>query len=177
VSKHQLILSVRWMVDREIAVCAILNRLSRSAATRKLFVVVSVLGNGGAWYTLMLILPFAYGESGLMTSMKMATVGIVNLLLYKLIKSLTARARPCAVDGKIVVGTAPLDQYSFPSGHTMHAVAFSTIVASQHPELGWILLPFSVVVAMSRVVLGLHYPTDVIAGALIGAYVALCGLG
>src|SRR5262245_28187449 len=102
----------------------------------------------------------------------MIKIGVVNLALYKVIKSLTGRARPCAVSTSIILGTAPLDQYSFPSGHTMHAVAFSMIATAHHPELACILVPFSSLIAMSRVILGLHYPTDVLAGGLIGAYIA-----
>lgn len=103
----------------------------------------------------------------------MVKVGVVNLALYKVIKSLAARARPCAVSTTIVLSTAPLDQYSFPSGHTMHAVAFSMIATAHHPEFAWALVPLSCLIAMSRVVIGLHYPTDVLAGGMIGAYVVL----
>jgi undecaprenyl-diphosphatase len=102
----------------------------------------------------------------------MVKVGVVNLALYKVIKSLTGRARPCAVSTTIILGTTPLDQYSFPSGHTMHAVAFSMIATAHQPELAWVLVPFSSLIAMSRVILGLHYPTDVLAGGVIGACVA-----
>jgi undecaprenyl-diphosphatase len=160
------------MVDCEIAVCGILNRISRPPKVNKFFVVISWLGDGTAWYALILTLPLVYAENGLMTSLSMVKIGAVNLALYKVIKSLTGRARPCAVSANIILGTAPLDQYSFPSGHTMHAVAFSMIATAHHPELGWILAPFSCLIAMSRVILGLHYPTDVLAGGVIGAYVA-----
>ena len=171
-SKDQLILSIQWVVDREVVVCKLFNRVSRRAGIRMFFVSVSELGDGGAWYVLILFLPLIYGQNGFSTSFFMVKVGLVNLLLYKVIKQLTSRPRPCAVNLSIDMGTTPLDKYSFPSGHTMHAVAFSMVATAHHPDLAWVLVPFSTLIAMSRIVLGLHYPTDVIAGGLIGGCVA-----
>lgn len=171
-SKDQRILSVRWMIDREVAVCGAFNRVARPRGVKQFFVLISKLGDGGVWYVVIVILPFVYGQSGATTSWDMIRVGVVNLLLYKAIKHLTGRARPCALDRDIIAGTAPLDQYSFPSGHTMHAVAFSVLITTHHVELTWMVVPLSSLIALSRLVLGLHYPTDVIAGALIGGYVA-----
>ena len=54
----------------------------------------------------------------------------------------------------------------------MHAVCFTTIAVTHVPELGLLLWPFTLLVAASRVVLGLHYPTDVGAGALLGFVLA-----
>lgn len=163
---------LRRMVHREIAICGVLNRISRPPKVQKTFVLISRLGDGGAWYSLLLLLPLVYREAGLTTAVGMVKVGLVNFALYKIIKKFSARHRPCAVSANITLGTAPLDQYSFPSGHTMHAVAFSMVVTAHHPELAVLLIPFSTLIAMSRVILGLHFPTDVIAGGLIGAYVA-----
>ena len=103
-------------------------------------------------------------------------MGIVNLLIYKLIKRATERERPCSVNSQITLGTAPLDHYSFPSGHTLHAVAFTIIVVFYYPQLAAVLIPFACLVAASRVILGLHYPTDVVAGATVGTLVAVTGL-
>jgi undecaprenyl-diphosphatase len=172
VSKDRLVLSIRWMMDRDVVICGFLNRISRRPNVRAFFVSISELGDGGAWYALIIALPLIYGPTGLTTSFDMVRIGVVNLALYKIIKQLTSRPRPCAVSTSITAITAPLDQYSFPSGHTMHAVAFSIVATGHHPELALVLVPFSSLIALSRMVLGLHYPTDVIAGGMIGGYVA-----
>src|SRR5690606_41701738 len=67
------------------------------------------------------------------------------------------------------LGTPPLDRYSFPSGHTLHAACFQAMLFVAVPAAAWYVLPFTLSVAASRVVLGLHYPSDVAAGAVIGA--------
>jgi undecaprenyl-diphosphatase len=71
---------------------------------------------------------------------------------------------------------APLDEFSFPSGHTLHAVAFSLVAMAHYPVLAWALVPFTASVAVSRVVLGLHYPSDVLAATAIGSALAALSL-
>ena len=97
---------------------------------------------------------------------RLVALGILALLTG------VANAQPA----DLAVGAAPLDRYSFPSGHTLHAVAFSTVVLATYGILAWLLVPFTLAVATSRVVLGLHYPTDVAAGAAVGALLAVSTL-
>jgi undecaprenyl-diphosphatase len=125
------------------------------------------MGDGVFWYALMALLPLLYGERGIEVAFQMMLAGLVGLALYRSLKARLARERPRVSQG-IVRGAAPLDRYSFPSGHTLHAVSFSMLVIAEFPELTVLCALFTVLVAMSRVILGLHYPTDVLAGALIG---------
>jgi undecaprenyl-diphosphatase len=76
------------------------------------------------------------------------------------------------VNAAIRRGGEPLDEFSFPSGHTLHAVAFALVGLAYFPSLAPVVVPFTVLVALSRVVLGLHYPSDVLAGIVIGALIA-----
>ena len=103
----------------------------------------------------------------------MALVGALAVVVYKLVKRCTGRPRPCVHIETVRRCVEPLDEFSFPSGHTLHAVAFSAVVLSYFPLLAIALVPFVVLTAVSRVALGLHYPSDVLAGAAIGAAVAL----
>ncbi len=164
--------AVQW----ELKFCFRLNHALDQYLTQRFFALISRLGDGLLWYVLILALPFVYGVAAIRVSLRMAAVAVIGLLLYKWIKSLTTRERPYRKHHDIKLGTHPLDRYSFPSGHTLHAVSFTTTAAAAYPELAWALLPFTALVAMSRVVLGLHYPTDVLAGASIGAALAWLGI-
>jgi undecaprenyl-diphosphatase len=156
--------------------CLRLNRGCHRAAVRRVFAVVSRLGDGVFWYALILLLPLIYGERALYPAARMAAVGFLGVALYKYLKGRLVRERPYITLAGIVPGTRALDRYSFPSGHTLHAVSFTVLAVSSFPELAWVCLPFAALVAMSRVVLGLHYPSDVAAGALIGAALATASM-
>lgn len=156
--------------------CLRMNRSCSWPAVRGLFATVSRLGDGVFWYTLVALLPPVYGQEALLPALRMAGVGFIGLVLYKYLKSRLVRERPYISLVGIVPGTKALDRYSFPSGHTLHAVSFTILIVDSFPELSWLCVPFAVLVAMSRVVLGLHYPSDVVAGALIGAALAAASM-
>jgi undecaprenyl-diphosphatase len=160
----------------EFRFCARLNRSCRRDSVRDVFRLVSRLGDGVLWYLLMLLLPVWYGEAGLKPALVMAVTSSVGWAFYKALKSRLVRERPYITFERILPGTTPLDRYSFPSGHTLHAVCFTWLATAYFPELGLILVPFSILVAASRVVLGLHYPSDVLAGGAIGATLAISAL-
>lgn len=160
----------------EFGICRTLNALSGRSPARRLFQVVSRLGDGVFWYTLLLALPLLRGRAALRPALVMALVGLIGVAVYKLLKQTFVRERPFITHSAISLQAAPLDRYSFPSGHTLHAVAFTWQAVAHFPGLAWVLVPFTSLVAASRVVLGLHYPTDVLVGAAIGGLLAQLGL-
>jgi undecaprenyl-diphosphatase len=151
--------------------------MSRRPTVAPLFRLISRLGDGVFWYALMVVLPVLYGWYGAKAAAVMVIVGGINLLLYRKVKSTFARERPYVSLPPINLAAAPLDRYSFPSGHTLHAVGFSVVVTAFFPGLWWVLYPFACLIALSRPLLGLHYPSDVLVAAVIGFGVANTILG
>jgi len=159
----------------EYGLCRKLNRGASFALPRRIFQIASWLGNGIFWYALILALPLMFGRTAVKPAIVMALTGALGVLIYALLKRVFVRERPFITHAAIDLGAAPLDRYSFPSGHTLHAVSFTWQACVHFPELAWVLVPLAALIAGSRVVLGLHYPSDVLAGAAIGAALAELG--
>ena len=169
-SKTRLYLHRMHQLDSNV--CVAVNHTSRYRLVRDSFRLASRLGDGVFWYVLMATILLVYGSDGMVPVLHMGLAGLCGTLLYKWLKGKTLRPRPYEVRQDIWLTGKPLDKFSFPSGHTLHAVVFSMVALSYYPQLAFILVPFTLMVALSRVVLGLHYPSDVLAGALIGASIA-----
>ena len=156
----------------ERRLCLAMNRWGARRALTRLFRLISRLGDGMFWYALILMLALFAGHRGVLAALQMTAVGLVAALLYRTLKRWTKRPRPFRAHAEITPYIAPLDEFSFPSGHTLHAVSFSLIALAWFPWLAPLLVPFTVLVAISRIVLGMHYPSDVLAATLIGGALA-----
>lgn len=166
-----------WDTKGSIAV----NNWSQYALIRQFFKVLSRLGDGWFWAGAVLIMvailiyqKLPYELITIKTLIILLSSG-AGYRLYKLLKVHTVRPRPYQVHQVIILGERPLDVFSFPSGHTLQAVLFTVMIGSQVPDLLVILLPFTLLIAISRLVLGLHYPSDVLVGAAIGLSFAVLG--
>lgn len=157
----------------DTAVCLACNRWARRPAVRGVFGAASRLGDGAVWYAMLVAIALLDGLDGLTASVHMALTGVIALAIYRVLKRGAKRLRPFAADPRIHALARPLDEFSFPSGHTLHAMAFSVVAISHYPLLAWPLVPLCAAIAASRVVLGLHYPSDVLAGFVIGSTVGV----
>ena len=151
------------------------ERLHRAAQHRALIMLlqgVSWLGDGALWYVTIAALALAGGTDGRDVAAQMTLVGVFNLTLYLWLKARIGRPRPYVKCPDIRACGRALDQFSFPSGHALHAAAFSVLLIGHYPDAAWLLTPAALLIGLSRVALGLHYPSDVAAGAAIGAATA-----
>ena len=159
-------------IERERSFSLWLHHAAARAFAVPLLTLVSRLGDGWIWYAVVAALPWFAGAAGTACAVRMVAVGLVDLLIYRIVKRWIARPRPARSCPGIRECTRPLDEYSFPSGHTLHAVAFSVVLGAYFPGCRPVVWAFTALVALSRVALGLHYPSDVLVAALIGALTA-----
>jgi undecaprenyl-diphosphatase len=101
----------------------------------------------------------------------------LELPVYRIMKQLIKRPRPCDALDNVRKRVSPGDLFSFPSGHTAAAFVIATLLSNFFPGLTIPAYLWSLAVGFSRLYLGVHYPTDVLAGMLIGILGALTALG
>jgi undecaprenyl-diphosphatase len=130
------------------------------------------LGDGWLWYGQGIVLLLAGGSRRFVAAGAAALACGTGILCFQILKRAIGRPRPSFQVRRDWVRLLPPDEFSFPSGHTISAFAFAVAVAQFYPVLlPWLLFcAFSV--GASRVVLGMHFLSDVLAGCAIG-----CTLG
>jgi undecaprenyl-diphosphatase len=152
---HRLMRRVhRWHAPRWI-------RLWMICATRG--------GDGWLWYTLALALVALGGSDGVRAVTTAGLAAGVGILLFLILKRMAGRRRPCHIEPHCWSTLLPPDRFSFPSGHTITAFAWAVPVALYFPDLMVGLYFCALSIAVSRILLGMHFLSDVIAGAIIGA--------
>jgi undecaprenyl-diphosphatase len=129
------------------------------------------LADGWLWLCLAAILLLAGGPRLQALAEGAIAAAFTNVLLVFL-KRRFRRPRPCEVRlHPLFADVKPPDPFSFPSGHSMNACSVCTVMALHFPALAPLLAVMAASIAASRVVLGMHYVSDVVAGAALGTLV------
>lgn len=87
------------------------------------------------------------------------------------LKNLIARPRPCWLDDSVMMLISSTTDYSFPSGHTLSSVIGATVLTKTDRRFGWAAIPLAAVIAFSRLYLFVHFPSDILAGAILGVII------
>ena len=147
----------------DAAVMAFIQTHFHNTVTDTVFPIITSLGEAGiGWIVLSLVL---------LCFKKTRRTG--GLVLIAMTVTLLCRLRPCNVFTDFPMLIARPTSYSFPSGHTSSSFAAALILTLRHKKVGWLAYIPAVLIAFSRIFLFVHYPTDVLAGILLGTLAAL----
>lgn len=134
---------------------------------------LTLLGSGGAIWLLaaaIMLCTKKYRRQGVIL---LAGLAVGVLVGNVCLKNLIARPRPCWLDDSVKLLTSMPTDYSFPSGHTLSSVIGATVLTKTNRRFGWAAIPLAVIIAFSRLYLFVHYPSDILAGAVLGVVIGL----
>ncbi|MBP0047119.1 phosphatase PAP2 family protein [Marinobacterium sp. AK62] len=138
---------------------------------------ISRMGDGSLYLLLGLALALWEAEDGRAFLQAGLIAYAIELPLYLVLKNTIRRDRPCHRYAGFQAAIEPSDKFSFPSGHAAAAFVFATLLAEFYPSIAPLGFALATLVGGSRVMLGVHYPTDILAGALLGMLTAGLGIG
>ncbi len=139
-------------------------RLWAIAATRA--------GDGWLWYLAGLAILLFGGRERLTAIAAAGSAALVGVGIFTSVKKISGRKRPCEIEPHCWATLLPPDQFSFPSGHTITAFAVALGISAFYPLLSPFLVFAAVSIAVSRILLGMHFLSDVVVGAIIGTGLA-----
>jgi undecaprenyl-diphosphatase len=149
-----------------------MRRMQRWRAPRPIrawMLLATRLGDGLVWYAVGIVVLCFGGQQHLRAFACGGSAALVGILVFKVLKGVSRRQRPCEIEPHCWAMVAPTDEFSFPSGHTMTACAITICIAHFYPAWELSLVVLAASIAASRIVLGMHFLSDVLAGAMIGA--------
>src|SRR6266481_1677593 len=153
---------------RDIHLMRRLNRLRSQWRLRYWVIAATRLGDGWLWYGLGAMLLVYGGPQKFAAIGAAGSAAIFGIIVFKLLKGLSQRPRPCQLEPHCWSRVLPPDKFSFPSGHTMTAFSIALVVSYFYPSLEGTLFFVAFSIAVSRIVLGMHFLSDLLAGIVVG---------
>jgi undecaprenyl-diphosphatase len=171
-----------WLSMPDYGLMRRVNRWRPPSWLRWWFIAATRAGDGWLWIVCGMLLLCRFDRMEQIAFLAAAAAASLGILVFWSVKKLVGRSRPCSFEPNCWFSIAPPDRFSFPSGHTITAFAVTVPIGLSFPSTVGPLLFLACNVALSRIILGMHFLSDVVAGALIGttlgygSYLLLVGL-
>jgi undecaprenyl-diphosphatase len=164
---------LQFIATRDLKLMRKVNKWPAPRWIRRLAIAATRAGDGWLWYLTGLSILLVGGAERLTAVASAGSAALVGVGIFTSLKKLSGRKRPCEIEPHCWATLLPPDQFSFPSGHTITAFAVAIAFGEFYPALLPALLVCALVIATSRILLGMHFLSDVVVGALLGAGLAL----
>lgn len=165
---------INYLLGLDSSILLWIQEFVRNAFLTPVFVIITRLGNSGAIWLVISVIMLLFKKSRKAGIMSLAALLGSFIIDNMLLKNLVARIRPYEVIGGLQLLIEKQSDFSFPSGHTGSSFAAAVILYRELPKKWGIpALVLAALIGFSRLYLGVHYPTDVICGALIGSLIAV----
>src|SRR5271154_428679 len=169
VSLATLSTTVRWLETSDHRLMRTVNRWQPPRWMRVWMIAATHGGDGWLWYAMALVVGLFGGPERFAALAAAASSVAAGIGLFLKLKRTCGRKRPCALEPHCWATLLPPDQFSFPSGHTITAFAVAASLGAFYPALFPGLIFCALSVALSRILLGMHFLSDVVAGGALGA--------
>src|SRR5256885_6947565 len=157
----------------------VMRRMNRWRAPRWIrywMIAATRMGDGWLWYGLGIMLLLYGGPQRFSAIGAAGASAITGVFVFKVLKRMSQRPRPCQLEPHCWSKVLPPDKFSFPSGHTMTAFSIALVLCYFYRGVELPLGFFACSIAISRIVLGMHFLSDVLAGAVIGVGIGCASL-
>jgi undecaprenyl-diphosphatase len=145
-----------------------MNRWRAPRWVRYAMIAATRAGDGWLWYALAGLLLVIGGAQKYAAVAAAGSAALAGVGVFKLLKRISQRPRPCQLEPHCWSKVHPPDKFSFPSGHTMTAFSIALVLSYFYRGVELPLYFMAASIAISRVVLGMHFVSDVLAGAMLG---------
>lgn len=163
---------MNYITRRDHKLMHCVNRWTPPRWVRVWMLYATRAGDGWLWYAIGLVLLLFGGPQRFLAIGAAALAAGLGIALFLKVKKVTGRRRPTVFEPHCWATLLPPDQFSFPSGHTITAFSVAVSLSRFYPDLALGLLFCAISVAASRILLGMHFLSDVLAGAAIGTLLA-----
>lgn len=162
---------IDFLYSLDVSVFYFINHSLSCGALNKFFTIITNVNNWYIAYIILLGISFVKGgRKG-----KIAAIGVLLLILLtdqlsaRIIKEIFHRIRPCNALTNVITPLGCNGTFSFPSNHAVNNFAAAVFFYKLFPKLKWAVFISASLVALSRVYIGVHYPSDILGGAVIGS--------